>query len=102
MAMSMAGMPYVIPMPKVVGVKLTGQLTGWAAAKDVILEVLRRLTVKGGVGKVFEYFGPGVASLTVPERAVITNMGAELGATTSLFPSDAETKALFNGHGTPG
>jgi len=91
-ALAMAGEAYFIPMPKVVKVKLTGELTGWTAGKDVILELLRRLTVKGGVGKVFEYAGPGVANLSVPDRATITNMGAELGATTSIFPSDEKTK----------
>ncbi|MFA6048859.1 MAG: aconitate hydratase [Candidatus Micrarchaeia archaeon] len=90
-AAAMAGLPYHIQMPKVIGVKLVGQLQGWASAKDVILELLRRLSVKGGVGKAFEYFGDGVATLSVPERATITNMGAELGATTSIFPSDART-----------
>jgi len=82
-------------LPDIVGVELTGELTGWASAKDVILELLRRLSVKGGVSKVFEYFGPGVATLTVPERATITNMGAELGATTSLFPSDERTREFL-------
>jgi len=91
-ALAMAGEPYFIPMPKVVKVELTGELTGWAQGKDVILELLRLLTVKGGVGKVFEYAGPGVASLSVPDRATITNMGAELGATTSIFPSDETTR----------
>nr|WP_321259694.1 aconitate hydratase [uncultured Pseudodesulfovibrio sp.] len=91
-ALAMAGEAYFIPMPEVVKVNLTGELTGWAAGKDVILELLRRLTVKGGVGKVFEYAGPGVASLSVPDRATITNMGAELGATTSIFPSDDRTR----------
>ncbi|MGE4422580.1 MAG: aconitate hydratase [Pseudodesulfovibrio sp.] len=91
-ALAMAGEAYFIPMPKVVKVELTGELTGWAQGKDVILELLRRLTVKGGVGKVFEYAGPGVASLSVPDRATITNMGAELGATTSIFPSDETTR----------
>lgn len=90
-AVAMAGMPYYIPCPQVVGVRLTGALPEWVAAKDVILELLRRLTVKGGVGRVIEYFGPGVASLSVPERATITNMGAELGATSSLFPGDDRT-----------
>ncbi|MCD6361570.1 MAG: aconitate hydratase [Armatimonadetes bacterium] len=90
-AAAMAGEPFYLSMPQVVGVRLTGRLQGWATAKDVILELLRRLTVKGGVGRVFEYFGPGVAELTVPERATITNMGAELGATTSIFPSDRRT-----------
>jgi len=94
-AMAMGGMPYYISMPKVVRVTLTGQLTGWASAKDIILHILGKLTVKGGVGKVFEYAGPGVATLTVPERAIITNMGAELGATTSIFPSDDVTKAYL-------
>jgi aconitase (EC 4.2.1.3) len=79
-------------MPKVVKVNLTGQLTGWAQGKDVILHLLGLLTVKGGVGKVFEYAGPGVASLSVPDRATITNMGAELGATTSIFPADERTR----------
>ncbi|BDQ37747.1 aconitate hydratase [Pseudodesulfovibrio nedwellii] len=91
-ALAMAGEAYFIPMPEVVKVNLTGELTGWAAGKDVILELLRRLTVKGGVGKVFEYAGPGVAALSVPDRATITNMGAELGATTSIFPSDDRTR----------
>ncbi|WP_320171330.1 aconitate hydratase [Maridesulfovibrio sp.] len=90
-ALAMAGQPYSIPMPKVVRVELTGQLTGWAASKDIILHLLGLLTVKGGVGKVFEFGGEGVKSLSVPERAVITNMGAELGATTSIFPSDENT-----------
>jgi len=94
-AMAMAGQPFYINMPEVVNVKLTGTLRPWVAAKDIILELLRRLTVKGGVGKVFEYSGEGVATLTVPERATIANMGAELGATTSVFPSDAQTKAFL-------
>ena len=84
----MGGGAYYITMPKMVQINLTGQLSPWVSAKDVILEVLRLLSVKGGVGKIIEYTGPGVASLTVPERATITNMGAELGATTSIFPSD--------------
>ena len=84
-----------IAMPKVMGVKLTGKLGSWVAAKDVILEVLRRLTVKGGVGKVIEYHGPGVATLGVTQRGTICNMGAELGATSSLFPSDHRTKAFL-------
>ena len=87
-ALAMGGAPYVIAMPKVVKVNLTGRLEGWASAKDIILFLLSKLTVKGGVGKVFEYAGPGVASLSVTDRATITNMGAELGATTSIFPSD--------------
>ena len=100
-ALAMAGEAYVIAMPKVVKVNLTGKLTGWATAKDVILHLLGLMTVKGGVGKVIEYAGPGVATLSVPERAVITNMGAELGATTSVFPSDAETKAFLTAMGRP-
>ncbi|EHJ47769.1 aconitate hydratase [Solidesulfovibrio carbinoliphilus subsp. oakridgensis] len=101
-ALAMAGEAYVIAMPKVVKVNLTGRLTGWATAKDVILTLLGIMTVKGGVGKVIEYAGPGVATLSVPERAVITNMGAELGATTSIFPSDAATKAFLTAMGRPG
>lgn len=98
-ALAMAGEPYYIPMPKVVRVLLTGALTGWASAKDVILELLRRRTVKGGVGRVFEYAGPGVATLSVPERATIANMGAELGATGTLFPSDDVTRAFLKAMG---
>ena len=94
-ALAMAGEPYSIPMPKVVKVWLTGRLTGWAQAKDVILHMLSRLSVKGGVGRIFEYCGPGVATLSVPERATITNMGAELGATGSLFPSDERTREFL-------
>jgi aconitate hydratase len=91
-AMAMAGEPFHVIMPQVVRVELKGSLPAWVSAKDVILEMLRRLTVKGGVGCVFEYAGEGVASLSVPERATITNMGAELGATSSLFPSDERTR----------
>ena len=98
-ALAMAGEPYYIPMPKVVRVFLTGALTGWASAKDVILELLRRRSVKGGVGRVFEYAGPGVATLSVPERATIANMGAELGATGTLFPSDGVTRAFLKAMG---
>ena len=98
-ALAMAGEPYYIPMPKVVRVFLTGALTGWASAKDVILELLRRRTVKGGVGRVFEYAGPGVATLSVPERATIANMGAGLGATGTLFPSDGVTRAFLKAMG---
>lgn len=90
-SLAMAGEPFYIRVPKVVQVKLVGQLPPWVSAKDIILEMLRHFTVKGGVGKAFEYSGPGVKSLTVPERATITNMGAELGATTSIFPSDEMT-----------
>ncbi|NDV25872.1 aconitate hydratase [Desulfovibrio sp. JC010] len=98
-ALAMAGQPYSIPMPKVVKVDLSGALTEWASAKDIILKLLELKTVKGGVGVVFEFAGEGVKSLTVPERAVITNMGAELGATTSIFPSDDNTKAFLKAMG---
>ena len=98
-AVAMAGGAYYIPMPKVIKVELTGALKPGVAAKDIILEVLRILTVKGGVGKIVEYTGPGVATLSVPERATITNMGAELGATTSVFPSDEVTKAFLKAQG---
>jgi aconitate hydratase len=91
-AVAMGGAPYYVEMPEVVNVRLEGELPEWATAKDVILELLRRLTVKGGVGKIFEYTGPGVETLTVPERTTITNMGTELGATTSIFPTDDETR----------
>jgi aconitate hydratase len=94
-ACAMGGSPYYFPLPRVVQVVLTGQLQPWVAAKDVILELLRRLTVRGGFGKIFEYAGPGVASLTVPQRATIANMGAELGLTTSVFPSDEVTRAYL-------
>ncbi len=90
-ALAMGGQPFFLRTPQVIGVKLTGSLKPMVAAKDVILEVLRRLGVKGGVGKALEYFGPGIKTLTVPERATITNMGAETGATTSVFPSDEVT-----------
>lgn len=91
-AVAMGGEAFHLAMPRVHGVRLTGALSPWVSAKDVILEMLRRFTVKGGVGKVIEYFGEGVATLSVPERATITNMGAELGATTSIFPSDERTR----------
>lgn len=98
-AVAMGGGTYFITMPKMVRVNLTGKLSPWVAAKDVILEVLRIMTVKGGVGKIIEYGGEGVATLSVPERATITNMGAELGATTSVFPSDDITKAFLKAQG---
>ena len=98
-AVAMGGGTYYITCPKVVKVNLTGKLQPWVAAKDVILEVLKRLSVKGGVGKIIEYTGEGVKSLSVPERATITNMGAELGATTSVFPSDEITKAFLEAQG---
>jgi aconitate hydratase len=90
-AVAMAGAPFYTKMPKIVGVKLTGKLRPWVTAKDIILEMLRRLTVKGGVGKIFEYYGEGIRSLGVPQRGTICNMGAELGATTSLFEADEIT-----------
>ncbi|HHX64660.1 MAG TPA: aconitate hydratase [Chloroflexi bacterium] len=98
-AVAMAGAPFYVPMPRVVQVRLAGELPAWVSAKDVILELLRRLSVKGGVGKVFEYTGPGVASLSVPQRATITNMGAELGATSSIFPSDEVARQYMAAQG---
>ena len=98
-AVAMGGGAYYIPMPKMVRVTLTGKLQPWVAAKDIILDVLRQMTVKGGVGKIVEYAGEGVATLSVPERATITNMGAELGATTSIFPSDEVTKSFLEAQG---
>ena len=95
----MAGRPFYVKMPKVVLVRLTGALPAWVSAKDVILHLLRELSVKGGLGKVFEYGGSGVASLDIPQRATITNMGAELGATSSLFPSDELTRAFLAAQG---
>ena len=98
-AVAMGGGPYYLTMPKVCKVILKGKLRPWVSAKDIILEVLRILTVKGGVGKVIEYAGEGIKSLTVPERATITNMGAELGATTSIFPSDEMTREFLKAQG---
>lgn len=98
-AVAMGGGAYYLAMPKVCRVNLVGSLKPWVTAKDVILEVLRMLSVKGGVGKVMEYSGEGVKSLSVPQRATITNMGAELGATTSVFPSDEVTKAFMKAQG---
>jgi len=94
-AAAMAGLPFYLAMPKVTLVRLTGALPDWVSAKDIILELLRRLTVKGGVGRVMEYGGDGISNLSVPERATITNMGAELGATSSVFPSDEQTRAFL-------
>ncbi|MFH2091614.1 MAG: aconitate hydratase [Pseudomonadota bacterium] len=94
-AAAMAGMPFRIKYPKVMGIKLTNALNQWVSAKDVILEVLRRIDVKGGVGYVLEYFGEGVKTLLVPDRATITNMGTETGCTTSIFPSDEITLAFL-------
>ncbi|MFQ5691982.1 MAG: aconitate hydratase, partial [Nitrospinota bacterium] len=98
-AVALGGGPFYFKMPKVLNVHLKGRLRAWVAAKDIILELLRRLTVKGGVGWILEYGGPGVRSLTVPERATITNMGAELGATTSIFPSDGRTREYLRAQG---
>ena len=98
-AVAMAGGEYYITMPEVVKVELTGKLRKGVSSKDIILEVLRQCTVKGGINKVFEYTGDGVKTLTVPERATVTNMGAELGATTSVFPSDDMTKAFLEAQG---
>ncbi|WP_188207555.1 aconitate hydratase [Alkalibacillus aidingensis] len=98
-AMAIAGEPYYIKMPKVWGVKLTGELPDWVSAKDVILEMLRRHDVKGGVGKVIEYYGPGIDELSAMDRHVIANMGAELGATATVFPSDKEIKRFLKSQG---
>ncbi|MBT1077039.1 aconitate hydratase [Geobacter grbiciae] len=98
-SLAMAGHPFYLPCPKIWGVKLTGQLQPWVSAKDVILEMLRRHTVKGGVGKIIEYYGPGVATLSATDRAIIGNMGAELGATTSVFPSDHRTREFLEAQG---
>ena len=98
-AVAMGGGAYYIEMPKMVRINLTGKLSPWVAAKDIILEVLRIMSVKGGVGKIIEYGGEGVKTLSVPERATITNMGAELGATTSIFPSDEVTYAFLKAQG---
>ncbi len=101
-AMAMAGQPFYLKFPKVVRVNLHGELRPWVTAKDVILELLRRLTTKGNVGTAMEYGGPGIARLTVPERSTITNMGAELGVTTSIFPSDEVTREFFRAQGREG
>ncbi len=98
-AVAMGGGPYYIPMPKIAAVELKGKLSPGVSAKDVILEVLRMLSVKGGVGKIIEYTGEGVATLSVPERSTITNMGAELGATTSVFPIDEKTREFLAAQG---
>ena len=98
-AVAMAGGSFYLNTPKIIGVKLTGSLQPWVTGKDVILEVLRRLSVKGGVGCIMEYYGPGVDSLSLPERSTVTNMGAELGATTSIFPSDQVTREYLRAQG---
>ena len=94
-ALAIAGQPFYTNMPKIWGVKLTGKLSDWVSAKDVILEMLRRHDVAGGVGKIIEYYGPGLENLTTMDRHVIANMGAELGATTTVFPADGITKSFF-------
>ncbi|NPV50329.1 MAG: aconitate hydratase [Candidatus Methanofastidiosum sp.] len=98
-ALAMAGEPFYLKMPNIIEVCLDGELSDWTSAKDVILELLRRLSVKGGVNKIFEFTGKGIESLSVPERATITNMGTELGATTSIFPSDKITKKFMESEG---
>jgi aconitate hydratase len=98
-AVAMGGGTYYTTMPKMTLVRLSGKLSPWVSAKDVILDVLRIMSVKGGVGKIIEYGGEGVKTLSVPERATITNMGAELGATTSVFPSDEITKEFLRAQG---
>lgn len=98
-ALSMAGQPYFVRMPKVFGVKLTGRFPDWVSAKDIILEMLRRYTVKGGLGCVIEYYGPALKYLSAMDRHVIANMGAELGATTTVFPSDEMTKIFLRNQG---
>lgn len=98
-ALAMAGHPFNLPCPQVMGIKLTGKLPDWVSGKDVILEMLRRHTVRGGIGKVIEYYGPGVATLSATDRATIGNMGAELGATSSIFPSDERTREFLVSQG---
>jgi len=98
-ALALAGQPFYLPVPEILGVRLTGRFQPWVSAKDVILELLRRLSVKGGRGKILEFFGPALRYLTVPERAAITNMGAELGATTSIFPADVQTRKFLKMQG---
>ena len=98
-AMAMAGIPFHVKMPKVVNVRLHGQLRPWVSAKDIILEILRRISVKGGIGKVLEFSGEGISSLTVPQRATICNMGAETGATTSVFPADKQVYDFLKAQG---
>jgi len=98
-AVAMGGGPYYLTMPEIYKVNLKGKLNPWVSAKDIILEILRILTVKGGVGKIIEYTGEGLKYLTVPERATIANMGAELGATTSIFPSDEVTREFLKAQG---
>src|SRR5439155_8090239 len=101
-ALAMAGEPLYVTMPEIWGVRLTGALPPWVSAKDVILEMLRRHGVKGGEGRIIEYHGPGLGSLSAMDRHVIANMGAELGATTSVFPSDKQVRAFLDGEGRGG
>lgn len=98
-ALAMAGEPFFLKMPKIWGIKLVGELPDWVSAKDVILELLRRHSVKGGVGWIIEYFGPGLENLSAMDRHVIANMGAELGATTTIFPSDKMVKTFLKSQG---
>lgn len=98
-ALAMAGHPFYMQCPKIMGVRLVGRLPDWVSGKDVILEMLRKHTVKGGVGKIIEYFGPGVETLSATDRATIGNMGAELGATSSIFPSDERTREFLESQG---
>ena len=98
-AAAIAGSPFYLRYPKIMGVRLTGRLSAWVSAKDIVLELLRRLTVKGAIGYIIEYFGPALEALTISQRAVVTNMGSELGATSSLFPSDSHTRAFLESQG---
>ena len=98
-AMAIAGEPYYVRMPEVWGIRLTGKLSDWVSAKDVILEMLRRYGVRGGFGRIIEYYGPGLECLSAMDRHVIANMGAELGATTTVFPSDGEVRNFLKGEG---
>ena len=98
-ALAMAGEPVYIRMPSILGVRLTGRLPDWVSAKDVILEMLRRYGVHGGVGKIIEYFGPGLECLSAMDRHVIANMGTELGATTTVFPSDETVRRFLRTQG---
>ena len=98
-AMSMAGEPYFVTMPQIWGVRLVGELPAWVSAKDVILEMLRRHDVDGGFGRIVEYHGPGLEHLSAMDRHVIANMGAELGATTAVFPSDVEVRRFLASEG---
>ncbi len=98
-AAAMAGYPFYLTYPKILGVHLSGSLPEWVSGRDIILELLRRLTVKGGLGYIIEFFGPGVMSLSVPDRATVANMGAELGATTTVWPSDEKTRLFLAAQG---